>query len=198
MRRSGWLVLALLIMWVGITPATRSGGAQQGPSSPGIVDTPADVMVEYVGDTEPADAPGTTLELTRITLPPGGRVDPEDHPGAAVMFVERGAVEITVEQGDFLLFRRAAGERGPVASPTPCSSPCRVEAGWSAVQGDFTRHNLVDVSGAGSVVLVSQFTADPTPGMATPAAGTPEAGTPAAAPGLGRPITTYGCDGGCR
>ncbi|MDP9367244.1 MAG: hypothetical protein M3Q03_03030, partial [Chloroflexota bacterium] len=66
-----------------------------------------------------------------------------------------------------------------------------VEAGSSAVQNDFTRHNLVDVSGTGSVVLVSQFTANFTDGPATPG---PE-GTPAAG---GPPITTYGCDGGCR
>ncbi len=187
MRPSSWLVLALIFALVGSFGSALSGGAQVSPATPDIVGTPAEVTIEYVGDTEPATAPDHTLELIRITLPPDGGVPPADHPGAAVMFVETGAVEITLEQGSLLLFRRAAGDPGPVAEPEPCPEICRVEAGWSAVQQDFTRHNLVDVSGAGSVVLISQLTANAV------AAGTPAA-TPAAGPGL----TPYGCDGGCR
>ncbi len=187
MRPSGWLFFALIFVLIGSFESALWGDAQVNPATPDIVGTPEEVMVEYVGDTQPATAPDHTLELTRITLSPGSAIPPADHPGAAVMFVETGAVEITLEQGSLLLFRRAAGDPGPVAEPQPCPEICRVEAGWSAVQQDFTRHNLVDVSGAGSVVLISQFTANAV------AAGTPAA-TPAAGPGL----TPYGCDGGCR
>ncbi len=179
----GWLAVALMLVSAGLVGIAHSGGAQGTFATPGVVGTPGAVMVEYVGDTQPATVPGHTLELTRITLPAGAEIPPEDHPGASVMFVESGAVEITLEQGTLQLFERMPGDPAPVAIPQPCPSPCRVEAGSSAVQNDFTRHNLVDVSGTGSVVLVSQFTANFTDG--TPAAGGP-------------PIKTYGCDGGCR
>ncbi len=188
MQKSRWFVLAVMLLATGLFGRGLMGDAQSMEATPVIVGTPGDVLVEYVGDTEPATAPGNTLELTRISLPPGSSIDVQDHPGASVMFVQTGAVEITVEQGIILLFPRAAGDPGPVANPTPCAPTCRVEAGWSAVQGDFTRHNLVDVSGTGSVVLVSQFTANATPDTATPTA----------APASGRPITIFGCDGGCR
>ncbi len=194
MRPWGWLLVALMVMAVGLVQVAHMVGAQGGTATPSVATTPSEVMVEYVGDTRPATAPGQTLELTRITLPAGADIPPEDHPGASVMYVETGAVEITVEQGTLLLFRRTTGDRGPVANPEPCPSPCRVEAGSSAVQDQSTRHNLVNVSESESVVLVSQFTADFADGVATPG---PD-GTPAASPAAGPPLTTYGCDGGCR
>lgn len=194
MRLWGWLAVPLMLVASALVGIAHSGGAQGTFATPGVVGTQGAVVVEYVGDTQPATVPGHTLELTRITLPAGAEIPPEDHPGASVMFVESGAVEITLEQGTLQLFPRMPGDPAPVANPQPCPSPCRVEAGSSAVQNDFTRHNLLDVSGTGSVVLVSQFTANFTDGTATPG---PD-GTPTAGPAGGPPITTYGCDGGCR
>ena len=159
-------------------------------ATPAISSTSGEVQVEFLGDTMPASTPGSTLELTRITLPAGGEIESQDHPGAAVMFVESGVVEITLDAGEILLFKRVAGEMGPVTDPQPCGSPCRVEAESSAVQQGDTRHNLLDVSTNGSVVLISQFTATAVEAPASPAAG--------ATPRAGRPLYPYGCDGGCR
>lgn len=108
LQLSGSALAALLL--AGSTRPRQLAAQDATPAPTGAIGTTAQVM----GSGQPAAAPGLELSLRRITHAPGGRVPAHSHPGALVIFVERGTWGYTPLGGTVQLTRAAAG-----GTPTP-------------------------------------------------------------------------------
>src|SRR5262245_48911392 len=50
-------------------------------------------------ENDPIGAPGKTLALSRVTIPPGVRLAPHRHPGTQVAYIDAGTLTYSVRTG---------------------------------------------------------------------------------------------------
>ena len=89
----GLVVMALV--------ASAACGSTSKPAEPdpSTAATGVDVQRESLGSTDPSNAKGQTLHMTRVIFPPGYRIPTHTHPGTQLAFVERGTLTYAVVRG---------------------------------------------------------------------------------------------------
>jgi quercetin dioxygenase-like cupin family protein len=116
---------------------------------------------QLINQGRPANAPGATLQLVRVTIPAGGVITTHTHPGMQIIYIESGSISYTVVKGRIKV-RRAASAGG--AGPTEI-----VEAGETVTIGEGDTfietkgmvHSVVNPSDVPAVILASSlFPAD--------------------------------------
>ena len=108
---------------VAVLPAAGAAGHSLGAAPrPGQAPT-REALAQVV---KPRGAPGRTLGLSRVTIPPRTALAPHRHPGEQIAYIERGTLTYTVRTGVVRIYRGAAdasprlvrtiraGETGPV------------------------------------------------------------------------------------
>lgn len=100
------LVAAALLTWVACGTDTRPTVAEAtatAESTATAKSTPTsespDIIREEMGSTDPSNAPGETLYMTRVRFTPGYRIATHTHPGTQLAFVEKGTLTYTVVRG---------------------------------------------------------------------------------------------------
>jgi quercetin dioxygenase-like cupin family protein len=133
------LVLGVLAFTAGAheagTPATGSG-----------------VTTEVLGSASPAQAPGQSLFLLRVTFAPGSGVVAHTHPGATIYSVVSGTLEFMLQSGAAQVVHGAATtEAMPIGEAFTLTAGDTVVYDGTAVQ---TERNTSD---APAVVIVSNL-----------------------------------------
>ncbi len=152
--RLGGTGLAALLLGGSTRPRYLDAQEATPAASPtGAIGTTAQIM----GSGQPAATPGLELTLRRITHTPGGRVPAHSHPGALVIFVERGTWGYTPLGGTVQLTRAATG-----GTPTPSEAlPMGTEVLLTAGDWLFVEDPQDDVRNAGEddvVLLIAGLT----------------------------------------
>lgn len=80
----------------GATETTTRGGGE--------------VASEVLAEVEPPQAPGFTMYLYRVEIPPGAAIEPHHHPGQQMARIESGTLTYTVIEGTLLVGRDGSPE----------------------------------------------------------------------------------------
>ncbi len=109
-RGFGRYASVLMLVVLLVAGAVARGDARQATPTA----TPSAVSSEILGTGLPPAAPGQTLYLLRVTVPPGGRIAPHVNPGTQVAAIEAGELTYTVLSGEVEITRAgSAGTPGP-------------------------------------------------------------------------------------
>ena len=98
--RSTLLAVSAVLVVSGCGADTQPRGAEAtatAESTPSA--TSADIVREELGSTEPKNAPGETLYMTRVTFEPGYRIPTHTHAGVQMAYIEKGTLTYTVVRG---------------------------------------------------------------------------------------------------
>jgi len=87
---------------------------------------------------KPPGAPGRTLGLSRVTIPPHTALAPHRHPGDQIAYIERGTLTYTVRTGVVRIYRGAADASPRLVGTVRAGETGRVRVGEWVVerQGD--------------------------------------------------------------
>lgn len=117
------LTLSALGLVAGPVAAADTGG------------TAATATREELGDAEPLNAPGQTMYLQRVTIPPGAKLADHFHQGTQVARVVKGVLTYDVLSGTVQITRRD-GSTESVTAP----STTKIRAGESLVEVESLAH----------------------------------------------------------
>jgi len=164
------LVVAVTALAMSARPQAEAGAsvrsAAQGASpvaSPAAAATgmmpvlPAGVAVEYLSNGVTDPAPGFVLDLVRITLDPGVTLPRFDHPGSALVYVDRGSVTVRVANGKTELLLADPQAFAPAVDPQGCATGCTLAAGDSLVLLNSSAQSFRNSSTGPVVLLVSEL-----------------------------------------
>jgi quercetin dioxygenase-like cupin family protein len=98
-------------------------------------------------------APGETLGLWRVVIPPGGEVPLHYHPGTQVAYVDKGVLTYTVTSGSVEVMRGAPGEHPTVVRRIGAGQTGTIAAGQWIVERRPVVHRGANRS-SGKVVVV--------------------------------------------
>jgi hypothetical protein len=113
------------------------------------------VAREILATSKPANAPGYTLYLVRVTAMPGALLAKHFHPGTQDAYVVSGSVRYTVYQGVARIYRGAADTATkPYKVITPGHSGTLVAGDW-LVETTSLVHQAQVTSAGPFVVLIS-------------------------------------------
>lgn len=93
-RLAASVVTALVLAGSAVIPGTVSGSdahSEPAGSEP--------IVVETLAHGFPANAPGRSLLLERITLAPGAELSTHAHPGAHTLYVDSGELSVAIVEG---------------------------------------------------------------------------------------------------
>ena len=94
------MVLAAVLFVAGCATDTQPRAAEETASAESTPSaTAADVVREELASTDPKNAPGETLYLTRVTFAPRAKIPTHTHPGTQIAFIEKGTLTFTVVRG---------------------------------------------------------------------------------------------------
>ncbi len=123
------VVVVALLPAAGAAARSLSAGAQ--PAQAPVREALAQVV-------NPRGAPGRTLGLSRVTIPPRTALAPHRHPGYQIAYIQRGTLTYTVRTGVVRIYRGAADASPRRVAAIRAGETGRVHAGEWLVerQGD--------------------------------------------------------------
>lgn len=136
-----------IIALAGTMAVGRSSVAQE-------TDPLAGVTVQSLGMVEPADNPGQTLILLRLTLEPGVTIAEHGHPGAVALYVDSGEFTTTFTMGSGVVTRAAAAGTPVAEEPIELGKDLVLLPG-DAVSYDRNSHHIMRNSGSEPLVLLA-------------------------------------------
>jgi quercetin dioxygenase-like cupin family protein len=125
------------------TPTTPPSGAAATPSA--AAEASCTLLADPVGT--PAIADGTQMVLFQIVVPPGAEVEPHDHFGAFVWYIESGSIVYTSDGAT----STGSAEGGEV--PLRSGDEIVLEPGDWVVQYDNTEHSYRNDGDTTAVIL---------------------------------------------
>lgn len=169
MRERGrwtWLtgvVLALLL--VAGAGCSDDGSDEAGEGSSATTTTEAgatetttrgggEVVSEILAEVEPPEAPGSTMYLYRVEIPPGAAIEPHHHPGQQMARIESGTLTYTVIEGTLLVGRDGSPEAD---EEVPAGETVQLEAGDSVFEAAGMVHEAANEGDEPVVIVLSSL-----------------------------------------
>ncbi len=142
------LVAALLAL---ATLLAACGDSSETSTAITSASAPAEeVRSEILAEYEPPEAPGSTMYLYRVEIPPGVAIDPHHHPGQQMARIETGTLTYTVLDGAVEIGRDSSTPTEVVEAPVTVD----VEAGDSIFEPAEMVHEARN-DGDGPVVILA-------------------------------------------
>ena len=112
---------------------------------------------QLINQGRPANAPGSTLQLVRVTIPPGGVIATHTHPGMQIIYIESGSISYTVVKGGIKIHRaQADGTVGPTEN-VEAGETVLIEEGDTFIETKGMVHSVVNNSDVPAVILASSL-----------------------------------------
>jgi len=93
---------------------------------------------------QPRGAPGRTLGLSRVTIPPGGVIPLHHHEGTQIAYIRSGVLTYHVETGSVRVRRGDADEHPRVVKRITAGHTGRIHAGDWIVEQPTTHHRAAN------------------------------------------------------
>jgi quercetin dioxygenase-like cupin family protein len=106
-------VLAIVSLAVGCADDATTDGAGTTATTSAESKVSSEVLAEYA----PPEAPGFTMYLYRVTVPPGVEIPSHHHPGQQMARIDAGTLTYTVEQGTIQIARQGSEPTETVNGP---------------------------------------------------------------------------------
>jgi len=152
MRRP--VALAVSVFAVACLAAGCSGDGSTGAAgTTATTAAAATVASEVLAQYAPPEAPGFTMYLYRVTVPPGVEIPSHHHPGQQMARIDAGTLTYTVEQGTLEIAR---GGNQPTESVT---GPATVElhTGDSVFEAETMVHHAANQGDVDVTILVDSL-----------------------------------------
>jgi quercetin dioxygenase-like cupin family protein len=120
-----------------------AGGAI-GYAVAGTVGTPTAKRTMLARSLHPRGAPDRTLGLSRVVIPPGGRIPLHHHEGTQVAYIDSGVLTYHVKTGSVTVRRGAADEHPRVVKKIKAGQTGRIHAGDWIVEQPHTHHRAAN------------------------------------------------------
>jgi quercetin dioxygenase-like cupin family protein len=127
--------------------AYAAGAAQQAPA-------PA-TRTALAQAVNPAGAPGRTLGLSRVRIPPHTRLALHRHPGTQVAYIQRGTLTYTVRTGVVNVYSGAADQSPRLVRHVRAGQTGRVRAGEWVVERPHSVHFGANAGDRPLVILLA-------------------------------------------
>jgi quercetin dioxygenase-like cupin family protein len=149
------VVFALVGLAVGCSDETSSGGSAGATTSEATTDTTtaAKVSSEVLAQYPPPEAPGYTMYLYRVTVPPGVELASHHHPGQQMARIDAGTLTYTVEQGTIQIGRQSNTPTESVTGP----ATVELHAGDSLFEPETDTHHAANLGDVDVVILISSL-----------------------------------------
>jgi quercetin dioxygenase-like cupin family protein len=151
-RRLGWAtaLLALALTWAPAGCGGRSGSSQPAAG--------AAAKREALGrQPNPIGAPGRTLGLARVVIPPGVRLPLHRHEGTQVAYVQRGTLTYSVFRGAVEVMRGSSDARPTRVRRIGPGDTAIIAAGQWLVEEPGDVHRAANRGSAPVVVLLASL-----------------------------------------
>jgi quercetin dioxygenase-like cupin family protein len=158
MRRSSFVrclvvVVAVAGLAVGCSDETSSGASIDTTAVDATTGTTAAAKAtsEVLAQYEPPEAPGYTMYLYRVTVPPGVELASHHHPGQQMARIDAGTLTYTVEQGTIEIGRQSNTPTESVTGP----ATVELHTGDSLFEPD--THHAANLGDDDVVILISSL-----------------------------------------
>jgi quercetin dioxygenase-like cupin family protein len=141
-------LLALALAWAAAGCGRGSGSSQPAGG--------AAAKREALGrQPNPIGAPGRTLGLARVVIPPGARLPLHRHEGTQVAYVQSGTLSYTVVRGAVAVMRGSADARPAPVRRITAGQTASIRAGQWLVEEPADIHRAANRGSAPVVVLLA-------------------------------------------
>jgi hypothetical protein len=142
-------VLAIVSLAVGCADDETTDAAGTTATTSAEAKVSSEVLAEYA----PPEAPGFTMYLYRVTVPPGVEIPSHHHPGQQMARIDAGTLIYTVEQGTLEIAR---GGNEPTETVT---GPATVElhAGDSVFEAESMVHHAANQGDVDVKILIDSL-----------------------------------------
>jgi len=147
MSRAPLALLAAAALPAAATGAYAAGATQRAPAQ-----ATRTVLAQAVG---PTGAPGRTLALSRVRIPPHTRLALHRHPGTQVAYVQRGTLTYTVRTGAVNVYSGAADQNPRHVRRVRGGQTGRVRAGEWVIERPQSVHFGANASDRPLVILLA-------------------------------------------
>jgi quercetin dioxygenase-like cupin family protein len=144
-RRIVVVLAAAALCSVGGSTAAFGGGGSSEPVVERVI------LVQ----TEPAQAPGSTLYLYRVEVPPGAQIAPHTHPGTQEAHIERGVLTYTLISGSADVITPAADGTEPEVKTVTGPKTVKLRTGMGVVENPDLVHEAENKGKKPVVILLS-------------------------------------------
>lgn len=154
------LLLAVIGLAAGCSSDDSSDGAAVGVAVSQVnatsttVASPAKVSSEVMGLYAPPEAPGYTMNLYRVTVPPGVEIPSHHHPGQQMSRIEAGTLTYTVEQGTIEIGRQSSTPTETVTGP----ATVELNAGDTIFEPETDTHHAANLGTTDVVIVITSLT----------------------------------------
>jgi quercetin dioxygenase-like cupin family protein len=162
-RRHALHVVLLLLAVTGLAVGCSSDDSADGTAVGSAVsqaDTstttaagPAKVSSEVLGQYAPPEAPGYTMNLYRVRVPPGVEIPSHHHPGQQMSRIEAGTLTYTVEQGTIEIGRGSSTPTETVDGP----ATVELVAGDSVFEPETDIHHAANLGDTDVVIVITSL-----------------------------------------
>jgi len=151
-------LLAVAGLAVGCSDDSSDDGAAVGAavSQPNATITaagPAKVSSEILAQYPPTEAPGFTMYLYRVTVPPGVEIPSHHHPGQQMSRVEAGTLTYTVEQGTIQIARDGSEPTETVNGP----ATVELDAGDTIYEAETDIHHAANQASVDVDIVITSL-----------------------------------------
>jgi quercetin dioxygenase-like cupin family protein len=115
-----------------------------------------EVTRQLLASTTASAAPGQSLELTRVIVPPHESLAPHTHPGPQMAVIERGTLTYTVLKGEVEV-TRAAGTTSARTETASSGQTIDLKAGDSLIEPAGMEHEAMNTTGKPIVIYLSSL-----------------------------------------
>jgi quercetin dioxygenase-like cupin family protein len=156
--RSLVVVLALVGLAVGCSDDTSSEASSGTSSTVAVAPvtsaaSAAKATSEVLAQYEPPEAPGYTMYLYRVTVPPGVELASHHHPGQQMARIDAGTLTYTVEQGTIEIGRQSNTPTESVTGP----ATVELHTGDSLFEPETDTHHAANLGDDDVVILISSL-----------------------------------------
>jgi quercetin dioxygenase-like cupin family protein len=97
-----------------------------------------------LGAGKPKGAPGRSLALSRVVIPPGAQLALHHHEGTQVAFIQSGVLTYTVESGSVKVMKGAADQNPKVVRTISGGKTGKIRAGEWIVEQPSAHHSAAN------------------------------------------------------
>lgn len=130
-------------------PTTTVARSEAGPTEAQVTEVTATILGEF----EPPEAPGSTMYLYRVVIPPGAEIAPHHHPGQQIARIESGTLTYTALEGTLELGRDSATPNETVEAP----ATVEIDAGDSVFEAESLLHEARNDGDEPVVIVLSSL-----------------------------------------
>jgi quercetin dioxygenase-like cupin family protein len=137
----------------GSSDAASSGSTATEATSATTAAGPAKVSSEVLAQYPPPEAPGFTMYLYRVTVPPGVELASHHHPGQQMARIDAGTLTYTVEQGTIEIGRQSNTPTESVTGP----ATVELHAGDSLFEPETDTHHAANLGDTDVVIVITSL-----------------------------------------